>query len=391
MKISSYPGSTDRSVVAHRTASKLRAFSSRRAEFPVMIGFDGFIDSIIAAVEKRFDASTYQPIEMMEQFGRKILDAAGKNANYEFVVKRRKLGGNGPILANALATLGLPVTFIGAIGYPQVDPVFSELAARADCLSIANPGFTDAIEFNDGKLLLGKYEHLEAICWSTLCDVVGEQRFYEIVSRSRLIGMVNWTLLSRLDEIWQQMIERVLPTVTNLTKLRRLIFVDLADPEKRTLSDLQRGLARCTAFSKYTDVVLGMNFKEAAQVAAGLGIATAVGPELDLAPLSQQIRSSLQINGVVIHSPRSSSACLIANEREAVASFASCFTDKPQISTGAGDSFNSGFCLGLLAELTVNEALCVGTATAGYYVRNASAPTLEQLVEFVELLRQLEN
>jgi hypothetical protein len=34
----------------------------------------------------------------------------GRNANIELVVRRRKLGGNGPIFAYALSQLGVPVT-----------------------------------------------------------------------------------------------------------------------------------------------------------------------------------------------------------------------------------------------------------------------------------------
>ena len=35
-----------------------------------------------------------------------------------------KLGGNGPIMANALASLGLRVTYLGNLGYPNLHPVF---------------------------------------------------------------------------------------------------------------------------------------------------------------------------------------------------------------------------------------------------------------------------
>ena len=51
--------------------------------------------------------------------GQKILNASGQSSNYELVVKQRKLGGNGPIMANALACLGLDVTYLGNLGYPS--------------------------------------------------------------------------------------------------------------------------------------------------------------------------------------------------------------------------------------------------------------------------------
>ena len=57
-----------------------------------------------------------------------------------------KLGGNGPIMANALASAGLSVNYIGAVGFPTLHPVFEEMARRAKVIRIADPGHTDALE-----------------------------------------------------------------------------------------------------------------------------------------------------------------------------------------------------------------------------------------------------
>jgi len=120
----------DRATGAHLAAAGLRSFADQRPRHPVMIGFDGFVDSIIAVVDKRYDAVRYDPVATIEQLGKKILGAAGQSSNYEMVVTLEKLGGNGPIMANAMAQLGLPVTYVGSLGYPAVHPVFQDLAAR---------------------------------------------------------------------------------------------------------------------------------------------------------------------------------------------------------------------------------------------------------------------
>ena len=36
-----------------------------------------------------------------------------------------------PIMANALATLGLKVTYVGALGYPNIHSVFNSFSERA--------------------------------------------------------------------------------------------------------------------------------------------------------------------------------------------------------------------------------------------------------------------
>src|SRR5947209_5636888 len=142
---------TDRAGVARQAAEGLRRFAGRRTQHPVLIGFDGFVDSIITVVDKRYDSQRFDPVETIEHFGRKVLAAAGQSCNYELVVKAEKLGGNGPIMADALAGLGLPLTYVGCLGHPAIHSVFEGLARRARCLSIAGPGLTDALEFRDGN------------------------------------------------------------------------------------------------------------------------------------------------------------------------------------------------------------------------------------------------
>jgi sugar/nucleoside kinase (ribokinase family) len=55
------------------------------------------------------------------------------------------------------------------------------------------------------------------------------------------------------------------------------------------------------------------------------------------------------------------------------------FTPKPLITTGAGDHFNSGFCLGRLLGLDNWMSVLTGVTTSGYYVRTAQSPTIAQL------------
>lgn len=54
-----------------------------------------------------------------------------------------------------------------------------------------------------------------------------------------------------------------------------------------------------------------------------------------------------------------------------------------RLTTGAGDNFNAGFCLGLMLQLGLVESLILGKAVSGFYVRNAHSPAWEELVGFV--------
>ena len=60
------------------------------------------------------------------------------------------------------------------------------------------------------------------------------------------------------------------------------------------------------------------------------------------------------------------------------------YCQNPQLTTGAGDNFNAGFCVGLLAGLEPQEMLAAGTANSGFYVRNGRSAKSADLVAFLD-------
>jgi hypothetical protein len=116
--------------------------------------------------------------------------------------------------------------------------VFQELAARVEVLSLGEPCHTDALEFEDGKLMLGKLGPISAISWELLLERVGESRLITLLTESQLLGMVNWTMIPAMNDIWEQLVRHIFP---KLPTGRRSLFIDLADPEKRTREDVAAG------------------------------------------------------------------------------------------------------------------------------------------------------
>src|SRR5436309_1540847 len=121
-------------------ARQLTSLIERASAFTAFIGLDGFVDEIIRAVDKRENAREFTRLPTIGSFAERIASAAGKSTNIEIVNERTKLGGNGPIMAHALATLGLKITYVGALGYPHLHPVFEAFSRRADVHSIAESG-----------------------------------------------------------------------------------------------------------------------------------------------------------------------------------------------------------------------------------------------------------
>src|SRR5688572_3604607 len=368
-----------REQVAELTAKKLAAAADSMKARKALVGLDGFVDEIIAVVDKRQDREHYEPVRTIDRLGQKILKASGQSSNYELVVKHRKLGGNGPIMANALASIGMDVTYIGNLGYPTIHPVFEDFAKKAKVISIADPGHTDALEFDDGKLMFGKHESLGDINWDNLVSRVGREQLKHLMSGAQLIGMVNWTMLPHMSRIWAKLLDEVIP---NSERHSRKLFIDLADPEKRTAADIMEALKLLSRFQDQVDVILGLNLKESLEIADVLGLPGRTDADAAIEDNARAIREKLNLACVVVHPRRGAAA---ATETES-ARFDGPFVQQPKISTGAGDHFNAGFCLGRILGFSLLESLCTGCATSGYYVRTAESPSARKLSEFVAKL-----
>src|ERR1051325_4603303 len=175
-----------------RCAEQLRAAASRATKLNAFVGLDGFVDEILHVVDKRESAEKYQRLAKMAQWGERIRAAAGQSTNIELVSQRTKLGGNGPIMANALASFGLRVSYLGNLGSPNLHPVFADFARRAEVVSIAEPGYTDAVEFEDGKVMLGKHQSLKQVNWSNIKERYRQDMFAGKIAAAHFVAFVNW-------------------------------------------------------------------------------------------------------------------------------------------------------------------------------------------------------
>lgn len=380
---------TSRDRIARSAADKLAVASIPAA----VVGFDGFVDEIIDVVDQRRDmtARGYQRIRTIPEFAARVGAAAGKSSNLEMVVKEVRWGGNGPLLAGGLASLGSSVTYIGSVGQEQdpriLDPRYKEFAARCrEVIPIAPPAHTDALEFEDGKVMLGKPGNVQLPSWDRLVEVVGIEALVKCISGVDLLGMVNWVMMGGVESIWEGLIGHVLPRVS--PNPNRRVFIDLADPAKRTDDDLQRALEILERMNALVPVTLGLNLAEAERVAEVCDLdvlSRATHPTLGgaVCAAAARLREQLGLACVVVHPREGAAAALLRNGVEESAWFDGPFTPTPRLSTGAGDHFNAGFALGLMLGMSVEECLAVGCGVSGAYVRDAASPTRGRLVEFL--------
>jgi sugar/nucleoside kinase (ribokinase family) len=206
---------------------------------------------------------------------------------------------------------------------------------------------------------------------------MGRDLFQHHFASADLVAFVNWTMIPYMSDIWEAMLQEGCPRFTGP---RRKIFFDLADPEKRSKKDLLRALDIIRRFQNHFDVILGLNEKESAEVGSALGLEVADSSRDGLMARAEALQKLIPIFNLVVHPV---TYAVAATEGKA-----SCvdgpFVEKPLITTGAGDHFNSGYCLGKLLGLDDAMSLLTGVATSGYYVRNARGPSLGDLAHLMQ-------
>jgi len=334
----------------------------------VTIGFDGFIDSIVRVVTNRTpDRVDY--FKTIREFGHYTIEKSGGNFSLELQQVVKKAGGNMPLMARAMAGWDLHINCIGTLGLPDVDPLFREFPDNCKLFSFANPGITTALEFSDGKIIMGEMTSLNSVDWKTVSRIVGTPKLRELFSGSKLIGIVNWSELLHATSIWKGLLENIVPFVSFDDK--PVAFFDLADFSKRTAEDIKGALDTLNLFKQYFRVVLGLNHNEARLLHE---VIMGIPADNQLAETGRKIYMDLRPEILLIHHKNTALAW-----HQGQAFIEECdIIDNPVISTGAGDNFNAGFALAMMMNLDITDCLKLAHQFASHYMRTGISLTVAE-------------
>ncbi len=307
--------------------------------FKILIGFDGFVDSIYHPVEERKNVNDVLFFPSIQSFAQRLQKASNVSCNIELVLQEKRIGGNAPIMAKALLDMGAIINFIGTLGDPQIEPVFTELTSRcAHVTSLSSSGKSDVLEFQDGKIMLGHHDSILGLNQTILQEKMGP--LLKILwAESDLVAMVNWTMFPNMNAIWRYLQTAYSPT-------DKLFFFDLADPSKRPLADLKEALQIIAGFNRS---ILSLNESEAAQIKALVG---------------SDFPYNLGISELVIHSKTSALVYAEGSSFEVESEL----IQNPVRVTGVGDNFNAGYCLARLEKKGYIDSLLAGCLAARIYL-----------------------
>ncbi len=357
-------------------AARLRAVTSLPS---VAIGFDGFVDEMISVVSERQSLTSFTAVPDITTFGGLISKAAGHSSLREIVVNAVHPGGCAVNMGDGLAALGVPVDGFATLGQPM-HPAFQEPTAKfRSCHSWGKePGRTLAYEFNDGKLMFSAVSQLADFTPAHVERVLADNAYAGACLAARVIALTDWTLYPHMTAVWGLLREKVYAKLNH----RPAVFIDLVDPSSRSEGDIRAMLDTLPQFETCGPLTLGLNGTEANILARLLGITQAGDdPQASLAQ-AQALRSRLGISEVVVHHIKSAA---VANARESAAMHGP-YCAKPKKSTGAGDRFNAGYCLGLLLQLDAASRLACACACSGYFVRQARSASLAELADFLQTM-----
>lgn len=337
------------------------------------LGMDGFVDQIVRAVQIRHGpGDQFEAYTSLKAFGQKITAASGANLNLELFPVVKKMGGNGPLLAQTLDQLGMQVRYMGTLGNP-IHPLFDDFAKRTRAISLGHYGETTAVEFQDGKLILGQTYPLEAVSYERLMEAMEPQQWVDMYSEMDLISFQNWTMTLHMNTILEKILKYIWPKVAH--KSDRICFFDLADPAKRSAEDIRVLLDYLPRFQPTAQVYLALNRSEVQYIAHLL--------ELPCCPNAwhtpsffdwlRDLKSRLQVAGLILHG---------CNGAVAACPHEIAFAPVQPIAqmtclTGSGDHFNGGFLCGYFMYLPLEKCLQLGHSVAARYIESGRTPNLK--------------
>jgi hypothetical protein len=194
-------------------------------------------------------------------------------------------------------------------------------------------------------------------------------------AQARLIALTDWSLYPHMTAVWRRLQETVYAPLTH----RPAFFIDLVDPSSRSSGDIRAMLNTLLGFAVAGPLTLGLNGTEANILARLLGLSEAGKYPESIQTQAQSLRERLGLAEVVVHH---NNFAAVAGADE-MAAEPGTYCAKPRKSTGAGDRFNAGYCLGLLLQLDARSRLMCAHASAGFFVRQARSATLQELADFI--------
>lgn len=350
-------------------------FSTHPRDHTVLFGFDGIIDTVREMVAEREQLDSVSLIQELDTLGSKINDSVNSDTSVtiEWLDRGTRTGGHVCHLSRVFGRWGCDPIMVGTFGTP-IQSEFEDQFAGNTMYSIGEPGTTDAVEFDDGKLMLTQSGDYQKLTWEALDEKLGHDHLADQLEAVDLFGIGYWSMIPNLPEILQGLAEDVWPTLSNPPSH---VFFDPADIRHLSQSQFAEGFDALERLNREVPVTLSANRGETQELVTRGGGSVDGGSMLDLAMTARDV---VGVDTVVSHG--ASASAMVTETEQAV--IETLHIDEPEIVTSSGDHFNAGVCLGLLEGLDAPSTIALGNAVAGSFIRSGESPTLAMVESFLE-------
>ncbi|MBX0325996.1 hypothetical protein EGH21_23550 [Halomicroarcula sp. F13] len=368
MSPTSYPDSQTRNAVE----SCQKHLPSEPSGGDVVFGFDGYVDNVRQAGTNA-GASDGDRIETLSEFGEEIVTSAAADSSLAISWERlgQRTGGHVSHLSRAYDTLGFDPTLVGMCGDPVLD-IFEEEFEACTMYSLGDPGITDAIEFDDGKLMLMESGGAATLDWESIESRVGIETLVDELDGAKLLGVGYWAVIPEMAGILDGLRETVFP---KLTETPEHVLLDPADIREIDQEMLESIVAATRRLADEVEVTVSANRYETKELASVLGAHTSD----DIVEDARVVFDSLAVDRFVGHSVKES----VVVSDEGTTSVSVVPVESPELTTSAGDHFNAGLSLGLVEGLPEAAAVVLGNALAREFVRTGETPSYDDVVSAV--------
>jgi len=340
------------------------------------LGFDGFIDRVKETIKERTDG-TYRPHHSLQALGEEIVASAEVESSLtiEWTTTNMRTGGHTAHIGRAYDHLGFDVTAVGTFGQP-VEDAYKEEFHNQTLVSIADPGYTDAVELGELKLMLSDTGIQRELDWNMLVDRVGLEKLAKHLDGVDMLGTGYWAIINSMPTIWDGLRTDLFPIMNDLPEF---LLVDPFDVRQLPETDIRSGAGSLEALDNVVPITVCANKVEIFAIADAYYEANA-SHEMSFAQAAEFIRDRFGVTEVAGHAidngvyATESGICTIESPR----------TTDPVTTTSAGDHFAAGIALAKHQGSAEGPALVLASAVAGWFVRNGGPPSYQDIQDFIK-------
>lgn len=337
-----------------------------------VVGLDGYVDNLYTVIREIREDGTHVPYATSDELIHRMMQAQGQSMEREIVCKSCQPGGNAPLMAMGLASLGIPTHCIGFFGGEYQSTEFDILRERCEVTDLGPPAKCIALEFSDCKFMFSENKPFDELNADELFRRCGEDHLHHLFSQSQLISFLNWAGIRHMTQILDAIKHRILDRM-DLTG--KIMFFDFSDISSRSSREFNAYTHLISSLACLCTVVVSLNVNEARQAAVNLGVSV-----LDEEYLLPSLRQALCVHELVIHGMGFS----MVGTDLGYWHMNTPLLEHPMVTTGGGDHFNSGYCAAKLADLSPLHTMALANATALYYVSSGTQGTLSEIACFLQ-------